>query len=144
MALWLLLAICCVSFWGVRCAFYFIGGAPWEKSRVNISMALLTGILGSAGAISFFLALQHGRASLVVPLSALYPVITIILSLLILNERPSFLQGLGIALAIVASFHCCWGCDGKVIGFRQQADLARVGHGYTVLPRSIHHPCVNC
>ena len=60
MALWLLLAICCVSFWEVWCAFYFIGGAPWEKSRVNISMALLTGILGSAGAISFFLALQHG------------------------------------------------------------------------------------
>jgi transporter family protein len=133
MALWLLLAICCVSFWGVWgfmaklttakgmhplalsaisslttaltawVAFYFIGGAPWERSSANISMALLTGILGSAGAISFFLALQHGRASLVVPLSALYPVITIILSLLILNERPSPIQGLGIALAIVAS-----------------------------------------
>src|SRR5580765_5092762 len=113
MALWLLLAICCVSFWGVWgflaklttargmhplalsaisslttaltawAAFYFLGGVPWEKSSANISLALLTGVLGSAGAISFFLALQHGRASLVVPLSALYPVITIILSLLI-------------------------------------------------------------
>ncbi len=133
MALWLLLAICCVSFWGVWgfmaklttsrgmhplalsaisslttaltawIAFYFIGGAPWEKSSTNISMALFTGILGSAGAISFFLALQHGRASLVVPLSALYPVITILLSVLILNERPSPIQSLGIVLAIVAS-----------------------------------------
>ncbi len=31
-------------------------------------------------------------------------------------------------------------CDVKVIGFRQQADLALVGHGYMVLPRSTSSP----
>jgi transporter family protein len=133
MSLWLIFAVSCVSFWGVWgflaklstarglhplalaavsslttaltawTAFYFIGGAPWGKAHGNIPLALLTGILGSAGAISFFLALHHGRASLVVPLSALYPAITILLSLLLLGERPTPTQGLGIVLAIIAS-----------------------------------------
>jgi transporter family protein len=83
-------------------AFYFLG-SPWEKSEGNILVALLAGVLGSGGAIMFFLALQHGRASLVVPLSALYPAVTILLSFIFLNERPSPAQGLGIFLALVAS-----------------------------------------
>lgn len=133
MALWLTFAVCCVGFWGVWgfvaklttargmhplalsavsslatmltawSVFFFLGGAPWGKSQGNVPFALLTGILGSAGAISFFLALQHGRASLVVPLSALYPAVTILLSLIFLNERPSLTQTLGIVLALVAS-----------------------------------------
>jgi transporter family protein len=133
MALWLILAIACVSFWGVWgflaklvttkgmhpvalsaissitaaltswVAFFFLAGAPWEKTEGHVSFALLVGVLGSAGAITFFLALQHGRASLVVPLSALYPAITILLSFFFLGERPTPLQGVGIILAMIAS-----------------------------------------
>lgn len=64
---------------------------------------IIVGILGSVGAITFFLALQHGRASLVVLLSALYPAITTLLSFFFLGERPTPLQGLCIVLAMVAS-----------------------------------------
>ena len=133
MALWLVLAICCVTSWGVWGflaklttakgmhpvalsavsslttaltawgAFFFLAGAPWEKTYGHIPFALVVGVLGSMGAISFFLALQHGRASLVVPLSALYPAITILLSFFFLGERPTPLQGLGIVLAVIAS-----------------------------------------
>jgi transporter family protein len=80
-----------------------LAGAPWDKIYDRISFALVVGVLGSAGAIAFFLALQHGRASLVVPLSALYPAITILLSFFFLGERPTPLQGLGIVLAMIAS-----------------------------------------
>jgi transporter family protein len=133
MALWLILAICCVTFWGVWgflaklatakgmhpvalsavsslttaltawLAFFFLAGAPWEKTYGHIPFALGVGVLGSLGAIAFFLALHHGRASLVVPLSALYPAITILLSFFLLGERPTPLQGLGIVLAMIAS-----------------------------------------
>ena len=66
-------------------------------------MALLTGFCGSLGAVAFFLALGHGRASIVVPLSSLYPAITILLSLIFLGERPSVTQGIGMVLALVAA-----------------------------------------
>jgi len=132
MASWLIFAAGCVGFWGVWgfvaklttmrgvhplalsaissltagltawASFYFIG-APWEKNSGSILFALLTGICGSAGAIAFFLALRYGRASLVVPFSALYPAVTILLSLLFLGERPSLTQALGMLLALIAS-----------------------------------------
>jgi transporter family protein len=41
-----------------------------------------------------------GKASIVVPLTALYPVVTIILSYLILGERISPLKGVGTILAL--------------------------------------------
>ena len=132
MALWLIFAASCVSFWGVwgfvakltttrgvhplaLSAISSVTGAiitwlavlfvqpPWERASHNIPFVLLTGICGSAGAISFFLALQRGRASLVVPLSALYPAVTILLSLFFLGERPTLPQALGMLLALIAS-----------------------------------------
>jgi transporter family protein len=133
MPLWLILALCCITSWGIWgflaklltakgmhpvalsavsslttaltawIAFFFLAGAPWDKTYGHIPFALIVGILGSVGAITFFFALHHGRASLVVPLSALYPAITILLSFFFLGERPTPLQGLGIVLAMLAS-----------------------------------------
>src|SRR6185369_7219712 len=129
MAAWLIFAASCVGFWGVwgfvaklttmrgvhplalsaissltagltAWASFYVIGAPWEKNGGIIAFALLTGICGSAGAIAFFLALRYGRASLVVPFSALYPAVTILLSLLFLGERPSLTQALGMLLAL--------------------------------------------
>jgi len=132
MALWLIFAASCVSFWGVwgfvakltttrgvhplaLSAISSVTGAiitwiavllvqpSWERASHNIPFVLLTGICGSLGGVAFFFALGHGRASIVVPLSSLYPAITILLSLLFLGEHPSLTQTLGIILALVAS-----------------------------------------
>ena len=132
MAPWLIFAASCVSFWGVwgfvakltttrgvhplaLSAISSVTGAIvtwlavlfvqplWERASHNIPFALLTGICGSLGGVAFFFALGHGRASIVVPLSSLYPAITILLSLLFLNEHPSLTQTLGIILALIAS-----------------------------------------
>lgn len=55
------------------------------------------------GFLAFFAALEQGKASTVVTLSALYPVVTILLSILFLRERLTLRQMAGIALALVAS-----------------------------------------
>ena len=70
--------------------------------------ALLVGILGGLvnglGAWSLFAALeQGGKASVVVPLTALNPLLTICLAGLFLSERPTALQWMGILLAILAA-----------------------------------------
>jgi len=64
--------------------------------------AFLAGVAGALALIAFYAALGAGKAIIVVPLTALYPVITIILSYLILNEKIALVKGVGIMLALVA------------------------------------------
>ena len=64
--------------------------------------ALLGGVAGVLALFAFYSAMGVGKAIIVVPLTALYPVITIILSYLILHEEISLIKGVGIMLASVA------------------------------------------
>jgi bacterial/archaeal transporter family protein len=64
--------------------------------------AVATGICGLGGAYFFLLALEDGKASVVVPFTALYPLVTLALSVLLLRERPSAANLAGIAFAVVA------------------------------------------
>src|ERR1700723_2093574 len=73
--------------------------------RVGIGWAFLTGILGGTGNIAFFRALVvGGQASVVVPVTALFPLVTVILALALLRERLGLLQKIGLALALVAIY----------------------------------------
>jgi transporter family protein len=63
----------------------------------------LTGVAGTLGTLFLLYALrQGGKASLVVPITALYPLVTIILAVLLLRERVTIQQGIGMALAVIA------------------------------------------
>ena len=65
--------------------------------------ALFAGLAGGLGNLAFLAALTRGgEASVVVPLAALYPVVTVALASLILRERLRPFQALGIVLAVVA------------------------------------------
>jgi bacterial/archaeal transporter family protein len=78
------------------------GGA---KRRAGIGWAFLTGILGGTGNIAFFRALGvGGQASVVVPATALFPVVTVILALSFLRERLGRAQIAGLAIALVAIY----------------------------------------
>ena len=74
-------------------------------SSLNTSMAtaLVAGVFGGAGYIFFVKALEHGKASVVIPLTALYPAVTARIALIILREKISLYQGIGIVLAIAAA-----------------------------------------
>jgi bacterial/archaeal transporter family protein len=63
----------------------------------------LTGIFGSLGNIAFFEALSHGgKASTVVPVTAMYPLVTVIAALLLLKEKLDRVQLCGVGLALGA------------------------------------------
>jgi transporter family protein len=64
--------------------------------------AILTGIAGVTGTLCFFAAASRGRISLVVSVTALYPLITIVLAAIFLKEPISAKQLAGMATAIVA------------------------------------------
>ena len=64
--------------------------------------SLLAGVMGAMALVAFNYSIEVGKSLIVVPVSALYPVVTIILSFLVLNEEISLLKAIGIALGLVA------------------------------------------
>ncbi len=82
--------------------FLFKDLLPLKLETGAIIWALITGALGIGGTIMLYLMLRVAPASIVIPLSALYPVITVTLSFLILRERITPQQWLGILFALAA------------------------------------------
>lgn len=80
-------------------------GEKREGQRRGIFWAFLTGILGGLGNLAFFQALvKGGKASVVAPVTALFPVVTVLLALVFLKERLGRVQWLGLGLAFVAIY----------------------------------------
>ncbi len=66
---------------------------------------LLTGTAaGVAASILFMYALQKYPGSIVIPMTALYPAVTVVLAVLILREDIKAVNAVGIVLAIVAGY----------------------------------------
>ena len=68
----------------------------------GIIFSILAGLVGTLGTITFLYAISRGKASVVVPMTSLYPLVTIILSLLILREPMTLKLGFGILFALMA------------------------------------------
>jgi len=68
----------------------------------GLGFGLLTGIAYGVGCLFYLIAADKGKIITVVTLTALYPLITIVLSYLLLHETVSLKQCLGILLALVA------------------------------------------
>ncbi|WFO76395.1 EamA family transporter [Desulfurococcaceae archaeon MEX13E-LK6-19] len=81
--------------------FLYYGGKIGFSKEAGI-FAVLAGILGGVGYILFMKALETGKASVVLPLTALYPAITVILAMVVLGEKISITQAIGIVLALIA------------------------------------------
>jgi transporter family protein len=75
---------------------------PLEVTVGGVFFAVLAGICSSLGGVLFLQAVSRGNASIVIPFTALYPLITIILSFTILRETITIKQGIGIALALIS------------------------------------------
>jgi transporter family protein len=76
------------------------GKIPWHPW--GWAAAVAAGMSTGFGLFFFFRALHHGAASVVVPLTSLYPVVTVALSWLFLRENPSPRQLTGLVLAMAA------------------------------------------
>ncbi len=73
--------------------------------RRGIRNAILAGGLSCVGNVAYYHALNvGGKASTVVPLTALYPLVTIVLAVIFLRERLNPVQLVGIALSLVSIY----------------------------------------
>lgn len=79
------------------------GKTIFHYSALDWIWGLASGALNSLGAWALFAALKSGgKASIVAPLTALYPVVVIPLALVFLHESVTLLQGCGVACALVS------------------------------------------
>jgi transporter family protein len=84
----------------------------WHPSPLIFGLAVLGGTLNGLGALTSFAALESGgKASVVISLVALYPLLTVALAVTFLHERMTGPQTAGIALAIVAAMLLSWEPD---------------------------------
>jgi len=73
-----------------------------EWSGPGFAWSFAAGFFTFIGFLTFFAALEKGKASTVVTMSALYPVVTILLSVIFLHEKISTKEYAGIGFALVA------------------------------------------
>ena len=86
------LAVVCV----VRLRFKF------ATSKRGVSYSVLMGICAALGCLAFFGAMKVGKASLVAPVTSLYPALTVLLALIVLKEKLNKVQTLGLILAMAS------------------------------------------
>jgi bacterial/archaeal transporter family protein len=80
----------------------FPGSSVFEYSTKSLGWALLNGVFTGLGFLSLMAAMRHGgKASVVEPLTALYPVLVVLLAPVLLHESIKPLHGLGIACAVI-------------------------------------------
>lgn len=83
--------------------FLYPGRALFGYSPRSLLWALLCGVLNALGAWALLAAMRSGgKASIVAPFTALYPLVVVLAAPLVLNESVSLLQGVGVLCALVA------------------------------------------
>lgn len=129
---WVLYALITLVFWGLWGFLYKVAGATISPKDVMVysilgsvlsyvaiiavvglpditasratTYAFLGGFIGALGGLTFLFAVQQGKISVVTPLTALYPIVTIVLGILVLHESISLQKALGIVFAAAAMF----------------------------------------
>lgn len=86
-------ALICVAVVAVR-------GGEGSWGMRSIGLCALTGAVGGLGLATFYLALERGAASTVMPVIGVYPAGVALLSLVFLGETMSMTQIVGIVLSV--------------------------------------------
>ncbi len=82
---------------------FYPGKAVFHYSRWNLTWALLSGVLNALGAWALFAAMKSGgKASIICPLTALYPLVVVLVVPFILHESITLLQAAGVLCALIA------------------------------------------
>lgn len=82
----------------------FYSGFQPQMHPKGVLFAILTGVAGMIGTLFYFFAASKGKISIVVSMTALYPLITIILAAIFLREPITVKQIFGVFFALIAIF----------------------------------------
>jgi len=84
----------------------------WAATPDVLLLGVVAGSVNGLGTWLLFRSLDRGaKASVAVPLTALYPVVTVVLAFAFLSERLSLREWLGVALAV---------CGGALLSYERE------------------------
>jgi drug/metabolite transporter (DMT)-like permease len=114
----------------IPCAYIAIkrGGKKINMGIKPIIIGCSAGFLGAGGQLMLFSALTHGPAYTIFPIISLYPVLTILLSTILLKERTNGSSWTGIVLSIVAVL---------LLSYQEPTSTTTVGHLWLFLSCAI-------
>ena len=75
-----------------------------DMDRLGITYGVLNGVFTTLGLLAYYAAMQRGPASLVGPVTALFPLVTVVLAFVLLHERINKVQMAGVVLALLSIF----------------------------------------
>ena len=82
---------------------FYPGRSVFHYSGWSLTWALLSGVLNALGAWALFAAMKSGgKASIVAPLTALYPLVVVLVVPFLLHESITLYQGAGVICALAA------------------------------------------
>lgn len=85
--------------------FVYPGRSLWNYSSHSIGFIFTAGVLNALGSWAILAAMKNGgKASVVVPVTAVYPTLVCLVAPLLLHEHISALQGIGIVCGLGAIF----------------------------------------
>jgi len=73
-----------------------------DRDRIGVSYGLLCGIVTGLGTLGYFAALRLQDASVVTPITGVFPVLTVFLAFIVLRERLNRVQIGGMLLALAS------------------------------------------
>ena len=73
-----------------------------DRNRGGVTYGLLCGIATGLGTLGYFAALREQNASVVTPLTGVFPVLTVVLAFVVLRERLNKVQMGGMLLALAS------------------------------------------
>lgn len=129
---WLMYALLCLFWWGIwgflaklgadqmapmqMQVLFTLGMLPlvflalvqlnWklEVDHRGMACGILNGVFTGLGLLAYYAALARGKASIVGPVTSLFPLLTVVLAVLLLKERLNRVQILGAICALISIF----------------------------------------
>jgi drug/metabolite transporter (DMT)-like permease len=87
---------------GVMILFALVTRRPVPLRQSPLGLLTLAGLLDVAGNLFFLLAIQNGRLDITAVLGSLYPAVTAVLAWLVIKERMTQVQLVGVGAAMAA------------------------------------------
>jgi transporter family protein len=73
-----------------------------DRNRGGVTYGILSGIATGVGTLGYYAALREQNASVVTPVTGLFPVLTVMLAFVVLRERLNKVQMGGVLLALAS------------------------------------------
>jgi drug/metabolite transporter (DMT)-like permease len=90
-----------LSYFGFLIIIFLLKRPAVQTGRVHMPAIIFLGVCDALAGFAYALATTHGILGLVAVVGALYPAVTVLLSMLVLHERPQPAQCIGVAFAVV-------------------------------------------